>query len=198
MKVRRALAEDAFALAKLHLETWQAAYRGIVPDAYLDSLSLKEKSARFCRFLEIEHERDIHTFVAEDNGRIRGFITYGTCRDCDADPDLDGEVYAIYVAPSHWRAGIGKLMLRHAEGRMKAANLHRCYIWVLESNTSAREFYRDEGYIEDGESRFAEFGKPLSVIRYRKNLVLTPRPASLSRAPCSLPESQGHSADTPA
>jgi hypothetical protein len=38
--IRSATPGDARAIATIHVEAWRAAYRGIVPDEYLDSLSI--------------------------------------------------------------------------------------------------------------------------------------------------------------
>jgi hypothetical protein len=48
--VREAKVTDAEGIAKIHVETWQHAYREQLPDAFLDSLSIKEKQ----KFWEIE------------------------------------------------------------------------------------------------------------------------------------------------
>src|SRR5258708_35048119 len=41
MPVRTARFEDARQIAEVHVSSWQAAYRGIVPDTLLDSLSVE-------------------------------------------------------------------------------------------------------------------------------------------------------------
>jgi ribosomal protein S18 acetylase RimI-like enzyme len=53
-------------------------------------------------------------FVAEEGGRIRGWIK---CRDSDAD--TAGEVYGLYIDPAYFRQGIGRLLWKEA-GRMLA------------------------------------------------------------------------------
>ena len=35
VRIRRATPEDAATLAKVHVDSWQVAYQGIVPDAFL-------------------------------------------------------------------------------------------------------------------------------------------------------------------
>lgn len=57
--VRPANFKDAPAIAKVHVEAWQSAYRGQIPDFYLDSLSVAgrtkswEKVGVGCRNLHI-------------------------------------------------------------------------------------------------------------------------------------------------
>jgi hypothetical protein len=49
IRVRRATAEDAPALAAVELTGWRAAYRGLMPDAFLDGLSEAAKAADWHR-----------------------------------------------------------------------------------------------------------------------------------------------------
>jgi hypothetical protein len=45
--VRTATAGDAMEVAKVHVRSWQAAYRGLVPDSYLDALRPEDRAARY-------------------------------------------------------------------------------------------------------------------------------------------------------
>jgi hypothetical protein len=42
LRVRAAVLDNACARGRLHVRAWQAAYRGQMPDAYLDDLSVEE------------------------------------------------------------------------------------------------------------------------------------------------------------
>ncbi|MEU6929538.1 hypothetical protein AB0A05_10295 [Streptomyces sp. NPDC046374] len=44
MPIREAAPSDAAAVAAVHIRSWRAAYRGLVPDAYLDSLDVGERT----------------------------------------------------------------------------------------------------------------------------------------------------------
>jgi len=44
MLLRPAEPRDALEVARVHIGTWQAAYRGLVPDEYLDSLKIEERT----------------------------------------------------------------------------------------------------------------------------------------------------------
>ncbi|MGH9204942.1 MAG: GNAT family N-acetyltransferase, partial [Acidimicrobiales bacterium] len=45
--VRTAQAGDKQAVAGVHVRSWQAAYRGLMPDAYLDGLDPDDRAARY-------------------------------------------------------------------------------------------------------------------------------------------------------
>lgn len=43
MEVRAASIDDAEAIAVVHVRSWQGAYRALIPDAYLDALSVRRR-----------------------------------------------------------------------------------------------------------------------------------------------------------
>ena len=112
MHIRRATPADAQALAQLHIDAWRAAYRGLVPDAFLATLDAARRAERFRTSLA---EGSEETFAAEVDGQILGFLTVGACRDADVDPDETGEIWGIYLAPEHWRRGVGRALCRYGE-----------------------------------------------------------------------------------
>ena len=46
MPVRTAQPDDAAAVAEVHVRAWQAAYRGLMADEFLDSLRPEDRAAR--------------------------------------------------------------------------------------------------------------------------------------------------------
>ena len=52
--VRAATPADAAAIAGVHVRSWQAAYRGIVPDEVLDGLSLPDREQRWRSILRAQ------------------------------------------------------------------------------------------------------------------------------------------------
>lgn len=51
VELRVATVEDANAVATVHVRSWQSAYRGLIPDAYLDALSVERRTAVWRRIL---------------------------------------------------------------------------------------------------------------------------------------------------
>jgi hypothetical protein len=100
---RSAGTADAHAIAEVHVRTWQVAYRGQVPDDYLDGLSVDERAERWGQALA-ELEAPAAVLVAEDGGAIVGFASIMASRDEDAEPET-GELAAIYLSPGHWARG---------------------------------------------------------------------------------------------
>jgi ribosomal protein S18 acetylase RimI-like enzyme len=167
MEIRPATPDDAVALAGLHVASWRSAYRGLVPDSHLDSLDPDRRAARFHDSLAGRSEE---TYVAEQDGAPLGFLTLGACRDEDLDPEATGEIWGIYLAPEHWRRGIGRLLCRYGE-RILSSRGHRiATLWVFAGNDQARGFYEAMGYRADGARRTLDPGTPLEAIRYRREL----------------------------
>src|SRR5437879_5572083 len=70
--VRRATVADAAVIAAVRIDSWRATYRGIVPDAYLDSMKVEESTALWTRVLSAASDAAC-VFVAEIKGEIVGF-----------------------------------------------------------------------------------------------------------------------------
>ena len=142
MIIRSVTAQDLHAIALVHISTWQVAYRGVVPQPYLDQLSV---DARQAAWVEIFEKGGSKLSVAEDSGEILGFISYGKSRDNDASENT-GEIYAIYVAPPHWSTGIGWELLQHSWQDLNDREYARATVWVLAENTRATRFYERAGF----------------------------------------------------
>ena len=51
VELRRARPEDAVALARVHVKSWQAAYRGLLPLDYLERLDMSQRRDGWKRIL---------------------------------------------------------------------------------------------------------------------------------------------------
>jgi L-amino acid N-acyltransferase YncA len=117
--IRPATPEDARAIAKVHVASWRHTYRGLLPDEYLDRLSVEERKKTRREHLE-DPSGEWGTLVADDAGRVVGFSTYGPSRDDDAIPTT-GEVPAIYLNPDVIGAGVGRELLAETIVAIRAA-----------------------------------------------------------------------------
>jgi L-amino acid N-acyltransferase YncA len=137
MLVRTATQADVSAIARIHVDSWRATYRGLVPDAELDSLSYAEHEDRWQ--LRVQEGVESVTLVAEqDDGSIAGFVIGG--KERTGDPIYDAELYAIYLDPTQTRQGIGTLLTRALARALQAKGFHSMLVWVLADNP-ARYFY---------------------------------------------------------
>jgi len=147
---RTATPDDVAAVAGVHVRSWQAAYRGLFPDEYLDGLRAEDRMARYT-FGEAGPDYPT-TIVAMDDGTLCGFATTGPARDDDVQGA--GEVYALYVDPGAWGRGVGRLLM--AEARTDIGHRRGCseaVLWVLVGSRRAQRFYRADGWRPDGGRR---------------------------------------------
>ncbi|WP_431233541.1 N-acetyltransferase family protein [Mycolicibacterium psychrotolerans] len=154
VEVREAVLDDAMAVAQVHVRSWRAGYRGLVAQSYLDALDPAERAKRFA--LDGMELSGPYTLVAVDHGMIRGHVTIGRSRD--ADMPESGEVWALYVDPECWGAGIGRALLTAGCDRLRTAGHRRAFLWVLSANDDARRFYERNGWSSDGRERIEVFG----------------------------------------
>jgi ribosomal protein S18 acetylase RimI-like enzyme len=162
--VREATPDDAQAMGRLHVRAWQAAYRGSMPDAYLDGLNAADRAQMWREGMA--RRPDNPPLVAVLDGLVVGHAACGPTND----PDGAGELYSINVDPDEWGSGAGRALLAAAETRL-ATSFDLAVLWVLPANDRARRFYERAGWVVDAAERTADvLGVTVPEIRYRKNL----------------------------
>ena len=167
MVIREARPEDALEVARVHVRSWQGAYRGLLPEDFLNTLRPEERARRY-RFGSDDPAAP-HTLLALDDGAVLGFATTGPSRDEDA-PGL-AELYALYVDPDTWARGVGGELHERALTRMSELGHAEAILWLLAGNERAARFYRARGWACDGARRWEEpYGVRSRVIRYRRAL----------------------------
>jgi GNAT superfamily N-acetyltransferase len=166
--VRPAVLADADAIGRVQVETWSAAYRGLMPDNVIASFAVEGRQRLWREGLARTPRPGSATFVAELDGEVVGFASVGRSRDEEAENE--GELYAIYLHPSHWDRGIGRALLESAEESMRASGFERATLWVLEGNERGERFYRAGGWRHDGRKVDTFQGAEVAELRYRKAL----------------------------
>jgi ribosomal protein S18 acetylase RimI-like enzyme len=151
-QIRLAQIEDARAIAAVHINTWQYAYRGQIPDEFLDGMSIERRTARWHEILSRSADLQEHVLVADVDGKIVGFCVVGRSRDEDADETV-GELYAIYIDAQTMNHGVGSALLKIGLAYLAEQGYARATLWVMESNQRARRFYERKGWVADGTTR---------------------------------------------
>ena len=160
--IRRATVADARGIAEVHTRTWQAAYRHAFPDELLDGLDVDEREEGWRQHV-VDPEAAV--FVADEDGVV-GFLAVGPSRD----PDCDGELYGIYVAPEVWGKGAGPALMEAGLDHLRS-KFSEAILWVLEDNPRARRFYEKHGWALDGTTKRGEhLGVETAEVRYRIRL----------------------------
>lgn len=164
--IRRANISDIPALARVHVASWQAAYRHILPDEVLDNLSVEQFEINWTKnFINIQRTN----LVLEVERGVGGFIAFGSSRDEDATPRT-GEIYGLYLIPELWGAGYGQVLWTEAS-QCLLARFSVSTLWVLQNNARARRFYERMGFEPDEQVKYISLhGIELPEVRYRKDL----------------------------
>ena len=166
--VRLAAADDADAIGRIQVESWRAAYTGLLPDEAVAGFDVATRQQLWREGLARQPGPGSATFVVEERGEVIGFASLGTSREAEAE--REGELYAIYLHPSYWGRDIGKALLQRAEESLRGSGFDRAVLYVLEGNERAERFYRSAGWEQDG-SKVDEFqGATVTELRYRKRL----------------------------
>jgi ribosomal protein S18 acetylase RimI-like enzyme len=153
--LKPAAGEDARAIAEINVAAWRAAFRGAMPDAILDGLSVDKREADFRKIVSPSAISPARTEVALESGKIVGFVVFGASRDEDASAGT-GEIYAIYVREKCWGRGIGRLLLDHARVSLAASGSTSLTLWTLAGIERTIRFYRSSGFEADGATRIVE------------------------------------------
>ncbi|MEH0548105.1 GNAT family N-acetyltransferase [Streptomyces sp. B21-105] len=177
-QVREMTLADVERVSEIRVRGWQWAYRGLMPQSYLDALSVAE---------DAEHRRTgfgqagpgVVNLVAERAGTVVGWAALGPYRDGEVRTG-DAELYALYVAVQHIGTGVGGALLGEAARRAEALGHPAMRLWVLRDNVAARRFYARAGLHADGaEEPFEVAGVAVPEMRLTGRLPLKgPVPAA--------------------
>ncbi|MCC7495164.1 MAG: GNAT family N-acetyltransferase [Fimbriimonadaceae bacterium] len=112
LPVRRATLADARAIAWVQVDSWRAAYRGLVSQRFLDDFDITTRQDIWARALTQPRPDEV-LFQASDGAGPVGFA-YGSPGD-----DASYELGALYLLPAVQRQGLGRRLV----GRIAATAL---------------------------------------------------------------------------
>jgi ribosomal protein S18 acetylase RimI-like enzyme len=148
--VRRARPADAPGIGVVHVDVWRTAYVGILPDSFLQGLSMRRMTAHYGDAIR---GRETAVFVAIASGsdvqrgsppHVVGFVTAGRGRQGGPNRIADGEIETLYVLDDYRDRGVGRALIRAAASALAESGCTSAYLWVLRDNPS-RWFYRRLG-----------------------------------------------------
>jgi GNAT superfamily N-acetyltransferase len=151
-RIRRATRKDAAAIGRVHVETWQATYAGLLPDAMLVAMSDVRQSAWWSQVLADPGEAR-GVFVADDEEM--GVVGFGSCGPVRDPPEgltkpaggrelRVGEVYTLYVEPDFQNRGLGRRLLDALFRQLRTDRCEIAVLWMLAENPT-RFFYEGLG-----------------------------------------------------
>ncbi|WP_316571731.1 GNAT family N-acetyltransferase [Neobacillus sp. YIM B06451] len=138
--IRKATVEDAEAIAKVHVESWQTTYKGIMDEGFLQRLSVEKRKELWLN--NIPRVESI-VLVAELGGEIVGFADGSPVKEGEY-PGYDGDVTSIYFYEKHQGKGFGKQLLNQLLDEFRQQGFTSAIVKVLEDNAACR-FYEALG-----------------------------------------------------
>ena len=140
ISIRRARPADAPAIGEIHAQVWRSSYAGILPEAYLASLSAVRLAGFYQR--AILDRRDGHAvFVAVAGGAVVGFASGGRSRRAGI---ADGEIETLYLLEDWRERGAGRRLMRAMGAHLRVVGCRSAMLWVLRDNPT-RWFYSHLG-----------------------------------------------------
>lgn len=170
MTIRQATVEDATDIATVHVRTWQAAYRGVIPDDALAAMTPEQRRPMWVRLLA-DPPTGHGVLVAEANGTLIGFSSFGPRSAAEGAADGAFELFTFYVDPLAQGRGAGTGLLLVAEVAMRNAGANEAELWVLDGNEQAQRFYRKHGWTPTGmQKNETLFGIDVQELLYTRDL----------------------------
>ncbi len=158
-EVRRGNLSDAPALSEIFRLTWSQAYLGIIPHLHLDNMIRKRTTEWWCSTIRSGNG----VLVLQVDGSIAGYATLGAAR---VRSEQEGEIYELYITPTHQGLGFGELLFEGCRHQLDLRQFSGLIVWALAENVGAAEFYWRRGGRPVG-AGFERFGdKRLKKIAY--------------------------------
>jgi len=161
--IRAAGPADAPGIARVHVDAWRSTYRGIVPQAFLDALSHRNREALWERVLSGVQPGHFVALAEDAADGIVGFAHGGPGQA--GHPEYAAELYAIYVLEAYQGRGLGRDLTLAVVARLVADGRRSMLVWVLADNPACR-FYEALGGRRVEVKRISIGGAELDEVAY--------------------------------
>ena len=146
--IREATEADLAFIRETHLASWRDAYRGMLPDAYLDGPVEADMRARWDRLPE-----PAIVLVAPAG--------FACCLLGRPIPYVDN----LHAAPGARRSGTGRALMARLAAMLAARGQRAMALTVIDANARARGFYRAMGGAEGEPYEEVEGGARIAIRR---------------------------------
>ncbi|MBP2402501.1 GNAT family N-acetyltransferase [Streptomyces syringium] len=169
VRVREMTEADIEAVSGIRVTGWQTAYAGVVPQPYLDAMTVEDDARQRRAWFTRSRGQALDLVAVDDGAGPVGWASLGQYRG--EGEERPGELYALYVRPDVIGTGVGRLLLQEVHRHAAARRFDSMLLWVLRDNPRARRFYETAGYTADGAVQSDPYGEvELTEVRYRRPL----------------------------
>ncbi len=106
-------------------------------------------------------------WVAKYKDNPVGAIQVEYTNPCPMNQAIIPEINKLYILRDFFGKGIGQKLMQLAESHLKKNGYDRVWLWVLESNLRAIDFYNKQGYMDIGTAYFQ-----MSQNRYKNKVMI--------------------------
>lgn len=157
LEIVKAGIDDCKTIARILVNSWQTAYRGIMPDGLLDNISVQQREKGWQQHLSAGGE----AYLLRLFGEAVGLVEIADFRDNIEGFSGCGEVPVIYLLPEYYGVGLGSALMEFALVLFKDRCVENVGIWVLEKNIRAIAFYKKHGFTI---SQYTKIHKPTGLV----------------------------------
>ena len=170
VRVRTATPEDVPIMCEITVRGWQAAFRGLFPDDFLDGMNPKARESAFAE--RVMGGGSHHLAVAIDD-EVVGFVGLAPPEAEELDPNRVHELWGLYIEPERFSTGVGRILMRHALDHLQTGYWEYAILWTLRDLDRTCRFYESAGWYRDGEEKPWQIpeGNSVTLVRYRFDLI---------------------------
>ena len=165
--IREATLEDIPEVAKLHVDSWNKTYKGIIEQEHLDNM----KNNLDKRIERMKNEFNLRKMIVVilDN-EIVAFSEFTLTNEFSKDLDIDCELCGLYVKNEYLGKGIGSKVFDYVKNIFVENNKKKMGLWCVKENNNAINFYIRKGGTQVKEKPFTLAGKDYSELAFIYNL----------------------------
>ena len=165
--IREATLKDIPEVARLHVNSWNKTYNGIIDQDYLNNI----KNNIDKRIERMNNEFNLRKMiVAVLNDEIVAFSEFTLTNEFSKDLDIDCELCGLYVKNEYLGKGIGSKVFDYVKSMFIENNKQKMGLWCVKENNNAINFYIRKGGIQAKEKPFTLVGKDYSELAFIYNL----------------------------
>jgi len=140
--IQEATLKHAQGLANVHVKTWKISYKGIIDQAHLDTLDLKQREERWINILQTPNRKSQVYVLLNNQNQVIGFYSIGESRE--KEHNYTHELWGLYILPEYQGRGLGLFMFEDIKKKLHALNAQSLCVMVLEQGPAVA-YYKKMG-----------------------------------------------------
>ncbi len=145
--IRHAESKDSSRLAEILIFAKRTTYRPIFNN---DIVSFNKMQVLDLALTYRDNEHELDNIYVFDDGIVKGMIKW------EIQDKQFARISELFVDTFFQGQGIGNILINDCIQKSKEQKINKIFLWVLEENRTARNFYEKHGFKYDGINRNEE------------------------------------------